>query len=456
MNFPLYSFLVAGIYGLLGGAHEWAGRLLSALFSTATAALLYALARRLGADPWGARLSALFFLIFPLNIFFGRAFMPEALLVFLGTAALLCFDRWAQTQQGRDFLLAILAAALCFLVKLPALHLGFPLVALAWARWGWGFLRRPALWVYLGLVLLPAVAWYWHAHQLFLETGLTFGIWGGQGYDKWSRAILLSGDFYLEMFQRFGHRIFTPVGVVLIAVGSGLGLRLGWGGRQERVLWAWLGGLALYLFLIPQGNYELAYYQMPFIPAGAILAGRGTAWLAGWATRRRGRRLGVGLAALGVALTAAHSIWAAVPYYRPSNNLYRYYSACHSAGQILDQKLPAGALLVVGDIDENAGAPNRAQSPTLLYYCHRKGWQITPEEFSGATLDSLAAQGASYFVAAGGFVAAEPSFWQELLRRGVTIPAAYPRFWNDEGEFRRMLGGYRGPDRDFVVAELGR
>lgn len=442
MNFPLYSFLVACLYGLLGGVHEWAGRLLSALFSTAAGGLLYALARRLGADCWTARLSALFFLIFPLNLFFGRAFMPEALMLLLSAAALLGFARWVQTQRGGDFWLAVLWASLCFLVKIPTLYLGFPLVALAWSAWGWGFWRRPALWAYLGLVLLPAAAWHWHAHQLFCQTGLTFGIWGHQGYDKWSRELLFTGEFYVEMLQRFGHSIFTPLGSLLAV----LGLRRQWGARQEGMLYAWLGGLVLYLFLIPEGNYRLPYYQVPFVPVGAMLAGRGLAPLLG-----KGRRW---LAGALVLLIGGYSAWAVVPYYRPADNLYRYYRACFRAGQVLDQRLPASALLVVGDLDENAGTPHRAQSPTLLYYCHRKGWQVTPDEFSAATLDSLAGRGAGFFVAAGGFVASEPSFWEELLRRGITIPSAYPRFWNDERDFRRMLAGHRDLDRDFVVVQL--
>ena len=444
MNFPLFSFLVACLYGLLGGVHEWAGRLLAALFSTAGAGLLYLLVQRLGGGTWSARLSALFFLLFPLNIFYGRAFMPEALMLLLSIGALLAFGRWTQTQGRGDFALAVLTAALCFMVKIPTLYLGFPLVALAWARWGWAFLRRPALWGYLVLVLAPAAVWYWHAHQLFLQTGLTFGIWGSQGYDKWAHGLLYRSDFYLELLRRFGHLIFTPIGVLLVLAG----LRPRWGTRQERVLYIWGGALLCYLLLIPEGNYRLIYYQVPFVPLGAMLAARGLAPLL------EGGKWHPILAGAAVLLLAGYGAWAVPELYRPANNIYNYYRACHAAGQILAQKLPPTALLVVGDMDENAGAPHRAQSPTMLYYCRRKGWQITPDEFSAATLDSLAAQGAGFLVVAGGFASQDQTFWEELLRRGLSIPAAYPRTWSDEREFKRMLAGYQGPDRDFVLVRL--
>jgi hypothetical protein len=206
----------------------------------------------------------------------------------------------------------------------------------------------------------------------------------------------------------------------------------------------------LYLFLIPEGNYRLVYYQVPFVPLGAALAARGLVPLLGGVGHRRPV-----LAGGAVLLLVGYSAWVVPEMYRPGNNVYRYYRACHAAGQIIDQKLPASALLVVGDVDENAAAPHRAQSPTMLYYCRRKGWQITPEEFSGTTLDSLAARGAGFLVVAGGFAVQDRAFWEELLRRGVSVPGAYPRVWNSEGEFRRMLAGYQGPDRDFVLVRLG-
>ena len=111
-------------------------------------------------------------------------------------------------------------------------------------------------------------------------------------------------------------------------------------------------------------------------------------------------------------------------------------------------------MMVVGDEDQNAGVPYRAQSPTLLYYCHRKGWQITLDEFAPDRLDSLAAEGADYFLVAVGFVVKNESFWQDLLRRGVTIPSAHPRQWHDEAEFMRFVARQPRQDRHFILVSL--
>ena len=457
-NFPLFPFLVACAYSIAGGAEEWIGRLLAALFSTAGAALLYRLARRLCADLWTARLSALLLLIFPLNIYLGRAFMPEALMLLLSIGSLLAFDYYAAKGGAAPFMLAWTTAALCFLVKIPTLYLGFPLVALAWTHWGWDFLRRPALWAYLILALLPAMLWYWHAYGLFEQTGLTFGIWNRYGYDKWSNQLLWEGDFYLEMLRRFGHSVFTPAGFALVVLGL---LRAG-GERYARVVTIWMGALLLYLFLIPEGNHRLHYYQLPFIVPGALLAGdmlarllRGETaaarWLQ-WPTRCSSRQR-VALVVLIATGIGSYGIWAIQDFYQPPK-IYRFYQDSLAAGRALDRKLPPDVRLVVGDIDENTTELFRSQSPTMLYYCRRKGWQITLKEFSGTRLDSLAALGADYFLVGGGFARPDSAFWQELLRRGITIPSEYPRFWTDEALFDRMWRGHREPDRHFILTRL--
>jgi hypothetical protein len=76
-----------------------------------------------------------------------------------------------------------------------------------------------------------------------------------------------------------------------------------------------------------------------------------------------------------------------------------YYVAQYEIGRELDKLLPKDALLVVGDLDDNAGAPYRCQAPGLLYFSHRKGWQLMPEEFRDRDrLKALAQRGARFFL----------------------------------------------------------
>ncbi len=468
MNLPLFPFLVACFYSLAGGVHEWMGRLLAAAFSTAAAVPLYALARSWIGSAAGARLAVAIYLMLPLSLFFGRAFMPEALMLLLSAATLTAFRRGCQAGTGR-LLAAAGVAALCFAVKIPTLYLGFPLVALALDRWGPSFPGRGSLWLYLLVAILPPAVWHLHAAGLFEQTGLTFGIWGPRGYDKWNHDLLLQAGFYRLMAGRFLESVFTPMGAVLLAAGLfGLWPR-GEAERRREVwpLYAWFGGLLLYVFLIPEGNRRLHYYQLPFALPVAIFAAAPLAalWEPGGASLsgsvgRQLRRLGPGsrgarvLVAVSLAAVGAGSLWKVGDYYRPGNNIHNYYRSCELAGRILDQRMPSDARLVTGDIDEDRDGPFRTQSPTLLYYCHRKGWQITPDLFDTSRLDSLAAEGADYFVVAAGFVEHVEPLWSELLARGITTAAAFPDFRIGERSFRRQAKAVEGPGKHILVVRL--
>ena len=263
-NFPLYPFVVALLYAVAEGSYEWLGRLVAALCSTAAAALLYWLALRLGMGRLGALLAALLYLLFPMSIYYGRTFMPEALMILLSVGSLWAFARWIDSGRRWDFALAALLAALCFLVKIPTLYLGFPLVALAWVRWGWHFVLKPALWLYLVLVLVPAILWYWHANLLFEETGLTFGIWNRYGYDKWDHSLLFTADFYWTLVKRFWQSVYTPAGAVLVLAG----LALAPAQRREWTLWVWMGGAGALLLCHPRGQSQIALLPIALCPSG--------------------------------------------------------------------------------------------------------------------------------------------------------------------------------------------
>ena len=453
MNFPLFPFIVACFYAVAGGVYEWLGRLLAAVFSIAGGGMLYALGRRLFEAPWIPRLATFFYLIFPLNLFFGRAFMPEAAMLFFSIAALWTLERWIRSEAWGDGIWAVSSAALCFLIKVPTLYMGFPLVALAWQRWGRDFWRRPVLWGYLILILLPTLFWHQHAYNLFLQTGLTFGVFHSSGYDKWSHDLLGQADFYVKLIKRFWHSIFTPIGALLVIWGMLKDVKTAFR-NKERVLYVWFAALVFYLLLIPEGNRKLHYYQLPFIPVAALFAAKGLNQC--WYTLKAywSRSIATVMVVLVLGGLGGYSAWAVQDYRRPGNNLYDYYERCHIVGGTLDAKLAQDALLVVGDWDENPASSYRAQSPTLLYYSNRKGWHITPGEFKETVLDSLVKQGADYFVSFGGLAVEDKNFWSHLLKRGVSMPAVFPRVWHETGALKAAVNDLPAEKRQFMLVPL--
>jgi len=401
-NFPVYAFLVACGYKLLDAPREWVGRLIAVLFSVLSVVLLYVLGKRWYGREVG-RLSALVFAIAPLNVFFGRAFMPESMMLFFSIGAIHCFVRWTDTEAWTWFFGALVCAALAFLIKIPTLYLGLPLAFLACRKFGRRMLVEPRIWAYGVLSLAPAIFWYRHAYGLFQQTRLTFGIWNSYGYRKWGNVeFLVSPAFYGRMVERLGGVVFTPLGLVLLGFGIWCCLRR----RQGWVFLFWLAALVVYVLLVPEGNWTLNYYQLPFVPAGSVLIGLA---LAGLPKTPLGR---AGL--LGSLIVLGGSSYL---YVRPLYTPKPYHMARYEMGRKIDTRLPDEALLVIGDLDANAGARYRTQSPTFLYYCHRKGWQLTPDEFEPERLEALREKGARYFVAATRMVYDRKAFWDYLKKR---------------------------------------
>ncbi|HEX3113094.1 MAG TPA: glycosyltransferase family 39 protein [Candidatus Eisenbacteria bacterium] len=373
---PAFPYLVALAYAAFGPSEAW-GRLLAALLSTLTVYLLYRLARDAHGDERAALAGAFVFAVLPLSVYYGRAFMPEAAMLCASVAALHAFDRWTTTGSWRWFGLAATATAMACLLKLPCLYLGLPLLYLAWRTWGPALVRRPALWLFLVLVLAPVTLWYAHAHALYREGGVTFGIWE-YGSDKWGNwRLVASGDFWNGVLLRsLAERHLTWAGVPLVLAG----LFLPRAGRRGGLVDWWLVALGVYLVVVARGNYVHEYYQLPLIPPLSIAMGRAIA--AAFAPgERRLVRAGFVTALLAAMLVLGGS--RLVSYWHREDPAR---SPLYRLAQEVARRTPPGARVVT--LDQG--------NPTLLYLAHRKGWHASPEDLAPEALVARAADGAGY------------------------------------------------------------
>jgi 4-amino-4-deoxy-L-arabinose transferase-like glycosyltransferase len=373
---PAFPYAVALAYRALGPSEAW-GRLLAALLSTLTVYLLYRLARDAYDDERTALAGAFVFAMLPLSVYYGRAFMPEAAMLCASVAALHAFDRWTVTGSRRWYGLAALATAAACLLKLPCLYLGLPLLYLAWRTWGVAFVRRPALWLFAALVLLPVALWYGHAHALYRDGGVTFGIWE-YGSDKWGNwRLVATGDFWNGvLFRSLAERHLTWAGVPLALAG----LLLPRVGRRGGLVDWWLAALGVYLVVVARGNYVHEYYQLPLIPPLSIAMGRAIA--AAFAPGgRRVLRAGLVTALLAAMLVLGGS--RLVSYWHRED---RSRSPLYRLAQEVARRTPPSGRVVT--LDQG--------NPTLLYLAHRKGWHASPDDLAPDTLVARAADGAGY------------------------------------------------------------
>jgi 4-amino-4-deoxy-L-arabinose transferase-like glycosyltransferase len=379
-EFPLYSFLVALCYKLFSPDDLW-GRLLSVIFSLGAIYGLYLLVRKC-IDEDTALWSALVYAIIPLNVFYGRALMPEPMMLMCSIWGIYFFSVWISNGKLVVLVLSAMSLALAALLKIPALYLGIPLLFLVWRKFGITFLRNPWLWIFAFLILAPVTLWYYHAHQTFLQSGLTFGIWD-YGTGKWGNfSLLLSFKFYNDvLFKSIAERHLTYPGFFLFLIG----LFVPRSRNDEKLFLWWLVGLGVYLIIVARGNQAHEYYQLPFSIPACVYIGKTLREVmapASFRFYRRNRR--IVLACILASMVAL-----------PLLSILRIQSFME--GERLN-----GSLFQLGNGVMQETATDRrivtvdGGDPVILYQCHRKGWHASPDDITPALLESLHFQGASY------------------------------------------------------------
>src|SRR5262249_28281490 len=140
----------------------------------------------------------------PFSVYFGRAVMPDMLMLLAAILAIWMFRRWLERPTAGRFGAALLCGALAPLAKTPNLLIvAVPLAYLVIADWACGrnifqihalgrttkdkisrtkgvnstfVLRRSSLAVYGVCFVLPSLLWMRHASALPLDSHLSFGI----------------------------------------------------------------------------------------------------------------------------------------------------------------------------------------------------------------------------------------------------------------------------------------
>jgi 4-amino-4-deoxy-L-arabinose transferase-like glycosyltransferase len=411
-EFPLYPWLVSGLYEIFG-SNELLARGLSVVCSLIGLFFLYRLVT-LWLNPSVAFWSALFYAILPLSIFYGRTVQPESMVLMSGLGGLYFFIRWLDCERWGDLLVSGIFVAIAALLKvLPLVYLGLPLIFLANLKYRYGgiFLQW-RLWLYALGILGITAAWYFHAHSIFLDTGLTFGFWSGDT-DRYSWGSLLTPNYWLHILFRLLVRHFAVVGFVIVLIG----LRER---RHKPKDWLWdvcLGGSFLAGALAPTSSYVHEYYQLPIMVFGVVFMGKVYArfWHQGWQKK-----------ALTVALTLTlltSAVLYTIDYMWPENP---NQSPVYALAQQIDKQTPPGSKILAitgGD-------------PTLLYLAHRHGWMISPDEVTPERLATAKGDGASFFVGSYEIVQSYADFTDDSQKENIrALLKSYKPVVNDERIF---------------------
>jgi 4-amino-4-deoxy-L-arabinose transferase-like glycosyltransferase len=375
-EFPILPFLAAICYKF-AGIHEWIGRSESVIFFAISLPFFFLLVREIFGST-AAIWATLFFSFAPLNVFAGRSFMPDVPSLSLALIGLYFFLRWLDNERPLLLVGATIAISLALLVKLPTAVIGAPLLFLVWQKWGWKFLKRPSLWFFAAITVLPSLAWYWHAHEI-AQQFYPHHFFGEGG------VRIESLSWYWHIVGQTAIGSLTPILTIMALIGLFVAPRSRFSGLFR---W-WLAGVILFVVVVGYGNRHL-WYQLPLVPIAAAFAGAACAFVG---SKISSRVIAVTLSILLVSSFTTLAFWCVQPFYRSSAAQLR------DAGLELKKVTPPEALIVAADMGD----------PTIFYYGERKGWHFlqndaiyngNPDDSKQAieNLERLRRRGATHFV----------------------------------------------------------
>jgi len=372
---PWYTWIMSLGYRAVDGPEPWAARSVTVIFSMLFLVCLYKLARSEFGErsaQWTLAIAA----FSPLGVALSRSIQPDMTMIALLTAALWFArryangdgERWSWISAGCLFLAA--ATKVFALLALPAALL------LLTPSSGGPVWRRPKSYVYSFIALL-ALAWYAYMWLEGRRTPLGYEPYTYIHGDASAGSVLmrfLSPEQAGLVFKVLTLHHLTVGGSVLLVFGL-----TGWawkrlGTRAWLVVWGL--GLAAYSAAFWPYLVKHGYYQLPWLPWIALVAGRGA-----------GRIYSRALLAAAALLLLLH----AVHYYPKIYFVAEEARNVERIGETADRLLPKDAI-VLGSY---------GSSPAQVYFTNRRGWGLPlawPEPKVIAAIEAYAVRGAGYLV----------------------------------------------------------
>ena len=386
-EFQLYTFLVAILYRFLGES-LWLGKLVSLLFSIAAWLIFYLLAEKVLGERRLA-LWALGFLVFsPLYIRYSVAYMPEAAVMPFYIAALYFFVKWTSTSDRSDLFLAALSTALAILVKPTSILIGLVFLLLGLDRLGRGLFRRWEVYAAAAIALLPGIAWYWHARNLYLTYGNTFGLFSGGDSKFGNLQLWLQPHLYYHLPYLDWKWILGYGAILLFLAGAGIAVKR----REFRLIVFGIVSVGLYYWIVARYAHEEwgIQYHVYMLPFAALAVGLGVKWVAG----RKWKFMRLNL--LGFS-TSIFFITSAFFFFEILIAVGNPLAAC---GNSVRRVVPQGQLIIVSTTSTASefGVQNNYQEPQIFFYGKRYGWSLPANWHNVEKLTEYRNAGAAFFV----------------------------------------------------------
>lgn len=365
VEFPIYNSLIAGVWSVTSVGDIYA-RLTTVVISLFSIVLLYLIVKKYSGKRV-AFLAAFFFAFIPYNIFYSTVILPAPFMVFALLLFYYAFDRWLEnTKRWPWYVLAAVSSNLAILSWPIALIFSLPAIYLAFKKFGIKAVRKPSLWIFAIVSLLP------------------FGLWRvwmnkfPEGIPNWQflineNNIRFKGSFFRWIFQqRLGQLILTVGGIPLLVLGL-----IKKSGKEGLYYLSFLASSLIYITIFASGNVRHDYYQIPIIPSLCIFMAIGTNFLLSLPKDHFNRYVGPIIAIVCIGFLFAFGYYGIKDYYWINK------PQIVEAGQAVDKLLPKDATVI---------APYNGDT-AFLYQTNRHGYPVVDRP-----LEKFIEQGTKYLV----------------------------------------------------------
>jgi len=359
VEFPIYNILQASFFETFGRftIEEW-GRLVSIISSLIAAIFLYLLVKKHVSTRAGL-IAAFFFAFVPYNIYYGRAILPDSLMVMAFLGGLYFFDIFldAKTVVKKFvyYFLAIFLVTISLLIKPFVVFFFLAFLYLVFMKYGLRGFIKPEIWVFFLVVTIPFFLWrMWM--QNFPE-----GIPRNDWLYNWN-SIRFKGAFYWWIFaERISRMILGFWGLPFVI----MGLLFKHGNKEKLLFVFFIVSSLFYVHVFATGSVQHDYYQILIIPTLAIFFAKGVdktlkasrEYFNLWTTR-----IVIGVSVIFMLMFGWYII-------------RDFYSIQHpdiiTAGRAVDELTPKDAKVIAvykGDT-------------TFLYHTNRQGWPVVERSF---------------------------------------------------------------------------
>lgn len=269
VEFPIFNLFHLGVNKLSSQllSFDATGRLTTVLISLVTAWGLYSIGTKT-IGKYGGVLASAFFLFIPYSVFYSRVVLPDPLAVCFGVIAIAVFLKYYTSQKLSLLYISAGLFALSLLIKpFFAVYLLFPVYLIAASEKGSALTSSKGVIKYLTALLIVFLPFFaWRIWENKYAVGIPHFEWAFNG-----DMIRFKPSFWRWIFaERIGNLILGMWGLIPFGLGIVLAKK-----RLHYANVAWFAGTILYIFIVATANVRHDYYQIPLVPAIALLCAQG-------------------------------------------------------------------------------------------------------------------------------------------------------------------------------------